>query len=279
MKEKNETAVTEKGVVVAGTQAVATYQEPFDDGFGELAPSDVRIPRLIIVQPQVKGMPEEAVGKLHINITGDFWDNLTVCPMKMVKTRICFPKEYDEENEPLCRSHDNKNPANDILNATPLCDSCELLPKAEGEKRAKYKCQYANWTTTDKGKSKPPQCQETYNYLLVDLESYMPMWGSFKSTAVSAAVKITSSLKILCQAKKVGMWGMQFDIATQKDKNGGNFYLPVLSSPVKVGEDHALSMAEIREQVKHIMPSDSAEQEAPDVSGAPPVKTEDPEEF
>lgn len=267
MPQTTEVATT------AGT-SVAIIQEPFDNGLGELEVGDLIIPRLSITQATTPDLAPENAGKFCINVTGDYLDKMTAVLIKLTKSRILFPEKYKRDNEPLCRSHDFKFPANDIKGATPMCDTCGLLDIAPGEKRAKHKCDYANW-----GKDgSAPRCQETWNFLLVDLESYMPMFFSLKSTALKPTRKIVSAISMISQAKRLPMWGMKFDMALDKTTNdSGTFYLPVFSGLSALDKDEAAIMADIRKQLANVDIKDSTE---PDMPDAPP-STEAPtdEEF
>lgn len=273
---KPNTAATEKigtEVIVAPTQAMTVANEPFDNGLGELDAGDLIIPRLSITQPTTPDIAAEHVGKFYVNVTGDFEERMTVAVIKLTKSRILFPEKYKRDNEPLCRSHDFKSPANDIQGATSMCDTCGLLPLAPGEKKAKHKCSYANWSAGNE----PPRCQEVWNLLIVDLESYVPMWFSLKSTALKPTRKIVSAISMISNAKRIPMWALQFDMTLFKEVNdSGTFYIPVYSGLVALEKDDADNMTAIRQQLANVDVKDSTEQLAPD---APPAKPEESEEF
>ena len=257
---------------VESTTAIEGYHGPIETGLEELDAGDLIIPRLTITQPSTPDIDTANQGKFCINITGDFHDNMRVAMIKLSKSRILFPEKYKRDNEPLCRSHDFKVPANDIPGATPMCDTCGLLPLAPGEKNAKHKCAYANWGADNE----PPRCQEVWNSLIVDLESYMPMWFSLKSTALKPFRKIVSAISMISQAKKIPMWGMGFNMTLEKTVNdSGTFYVPAFSGLVALDKADAENMTAIRQQLAGVDIKDSAEPITPD---APPVE-EEVEEF
>jgi len=256
---------TETAVTVANTQAMATYQEPFDNGLGELDAGDLIIPRLSITQPTTPDIDAAQIGKFCVNITGDYQDAMRVVVIKLNKSRILFPDTYKRDNDPLCRSHDFKTPANDIQGATPMSTSCELLP---GEKK-KHVCPYANWTTNDKNETVPPKCQETWNLLIVDLDSYMPMWFSIKSTALKPLRKIVSAISMISNAKRLPMWHLGFDMSIEKvTNNSGTFYVPVFAGLAAIPADDALNMDAIRKQLVNVEIKDAVEPDRPE---APPA--------
>jgi len=268
------------GTEVATTNqntAMTEYQGPIETGLEEMDAGDLIIPRLTITQPTTPDIDAANQGKFCVNITGDFTDKMTVAMIKLNKSRILFPEKYKRDNDPLCRSHDFRTPASDIPNATPMCDSCGTLPLAPGEKKAKHKCPYANWTSDEKGKPVPPRCQEVWNSLIVDLESYMPMFFSLKSTALKPFRKIVSAISMISQAKKIPMWSMSFDMSLEKTVNdSGTFYVPSFAGLIALAKDDADNMTAIRAQLAGVDMRDSTE---PIMDDAPAPVQQEMEEF
>lgn len=259
---------TETAVATTTGTAPAVINEPFDNGLGELDASDLIIPRLTITQPTTPDINAENIGKFCINVTGDFNDTMRVVLIKLSKSRILFPKKYSRDNEPLCRSHNFQTPANDIDGATPMAEHCGLLA---GEKK-KHLCQYANWTVDEQGKQEAPRCQETWNLLIVDLENYMPMWFSVKSTGLKPLRKIVSAISMISNAKRLPMWNLGFDMAIEKTTNdSGTFYVPAFSGLSQLEADDSENMNAIRAQLVHVEVKDSAEK---DTQMEPPVQEE-----
>lgn len=265
-----ETATT--AVATSTGTAMATYNAPIETGLEDMDAGDLIIPRLTITQPSTPDIDAANQGKFCVNITGDFQEGMSVVMIKLSKSRVLFPEKYKRDNEPLCRSHDFKVPANDIAGATPMAESCGLLPLAPGEKKAKHICPYANWTVDEKNKPVPPRCQEVWNSLIVDLESYMPMFFSLKSTALKPFRKIVSAMSMISQAKKIPIWALKFDMSLYKDINeSGTFYVPIFSGLLPLGKEDADNMAAIRQQLSGVDMRDSAE---PITDDAPPVEQE-----
>lgn len=257
---------TETAVATTQGNAVATNQEPFDNGLGELDAGDLIIPRLSITQPTTPDIDAAQVGKFCVNITGDYQDAMRVVIIKLTKSRILFPEKYKRDNDPLCRSHDFSKPANDIPNQSPMAESCELMP---GEKK-KHFCTYANWTTDEKNNAVPPRCQETWNLLIVDIESYLPMWFSIKSTALKPLRKIVSAISMISAAKRLPMWHLGFDMTLEKVTNdSGTFYVPKFDGLTALPADDAVNMDAIRKQLVNVEIKDAVEPDAPE---PPPVQ-------
>ena len=250
-------------------KTVATYQEPFDNGLGELDAGDLIIPRMNITQPTTPDINADQVGKFCVNVTGDFSEKMNVAIIKLTKSRILFPAKYKRDNDPLCRSHNFLVPADDIKDATPMCHTCETEP---GNPK-KHVCAYANWGADNT----PPQCQEVWNLLIVDTDSYMPMFFSLKSTALKPLRKIVSAISMISRAKRMAMWELQFEMTLKKEVNdSGTFYIPVFSGLVPLGKDDAMNMTEIRKQLVNVDVKDMSE-----VTDDAPAKQETPvdEEF
>lgn len=260
MTKATTAAATTELATTNGT-AVAAYQEPFDNGLGELSASDLIIPRLTITQPTTPEILPEQVGKLCVNVTGDFQDTMRVSIVKLGKSRILFPEKYKRDNDPLCRSHDFFTPADDIEGAKPMAESCGLK---DGSKI--HICSYANWGAGNE----PPRCQETWNLLIVDIDAYMPMWFSVKSTGLKPLRKIVSAISMISNAKRVPMWGMGLTLTLEKITNdSGTFYSPVFSGLSILDESDTENMKDIRSQLVNVNIKDAAESEAPEAPVAP----------
>ena len=223
------------------TEEVATTVEPKDlvekaqadqiqeTGLEAMDQGDLIIPRLSITQPSSPDVDLENKGKLFVNLTGDFLESMSCVLIRLTKSRILFPKPYDPDNEPLCRSHDFLFPANDIPGSDPMCDNCQLTPGTD-PKKGIHDCMYANWTKGPKDKSVAPMCNEVWNMLICDLDSYMPMLFSVKSTSLTNARKICSAINMIAKAKNIPMWNLKFTMGVEKNKNG-EWYNPAFSSP------------------------------------------------
>jgi len=243
-----------KEVTVAEAKEIATQDNHFDDGLGALDQGDLIIPRLNIVQKTTPDADPESIGKLAINITGDATEEMKVVLIKFSKSRVLFPEKYSKDNEPLCRSHDFLFPANDIEGAEPMNDNCQLIP---GDKK-KRACEYANWGA----KNEPPRCQEVWNMLIVDLENYMPMWLSLKSTALAPIRKMVSSISMISRAKRIPMWGMKFDIKVKfNESDSGDYYTPIFSGLSLLDADDAENMGLIRGELVDVDIKDLVEPE------------------
>lgn len=230
-----------KDVAVAEERLPVAAPDHFDDGLGELDSSDLIIPRLIVAQAN-SPVPEDAKGLLYCEVTGDAHEEMRLAVIKLTKSRILFPEKYSKGNEPLCRSYDFKSPADDIEGTKPMCDTCELLP---GDKK-KHKCEYANWGSG----STPPRCNEVWNLLVVDLESYLPMWFSLKSTALKPVRKIISAAKMRSAAKRIPVWGFAFDVIVEtRQGDSGDSYVPAFSNLVELDPHDRANMDIIRDQL------------------------------
>ena len=240
-----------KELVLAEEKAVATSEEQFDSGLGEMDESDFIIPRLNIAQPTTIDVDPADIGKLLLNLTGDCKNEMRVAIFRRTKSRSLFPEVYDPENKPLCRSYDSKVPAGDIEGAEPMCETCA---KVEGDKD-KFVCPYANWGA-DKT---PPRCQESLDFLLIDLDTYIPMFFSCRSTATKAARKVVSTLNILTAAHKAKAFAFSVTLGTEKYKNGPT-YIPTFSKPHLLEPDEIEILAGIWETLKTATVKDTTDE-------------------
>lgn len=247
----------EVATVEKTTTALAT-NEPFDDGLEALGQGDLIIPRLTIGQPQTDGILEEHKGMLLVNVTGEAASELKLVAIKLSKSRIMFPAKYKKDNDPLCRSHDFIVPADDIEGAEAMSEKCET-------------CKYSKWS-----KNEAPPCNEVWNFLVIDTESYMPMWFSVKSTGIKGAKRLVSALKLMSQAKRLPLWGFGFVLSTQLQDDGNPYYIPVFSKPAALDSDELESMNMIRDQMQNADVKDSSE---PVENAEPPFEDKEDEPF
>jgi len=223
--ETKEVATTEEAGLPADTN--------FDDGLGELDSSDLIIPRLVVAQDNSVDVPDEAKGTLYCDVTGDSHTEMNLAIIKFAKSRILFPEKYKKGNDPLCRSHDFITPADDIDDAMPMSDNCA-------------DCDYSKWS---KGNT-PPSCNECWNLLVVDLDSYLPAWFTLKSTALKTGRKLISALKMRSSAQKIPVWGFSFSAAVEERVgDSGNSYIPTFSGITVLDGDDRENMNLIRQQL------------------------------
>lgn len=264
------TTETTTAVATKEETAVAVNQEPFETGLEELDTSDLIIPRLNITQPTTPDIEDDQRGKFAVNVTGDYHDTMRVALIKLSKSRILFPEKYNRDNEPLCRSYNFKTPDEKI--ESPMAEHCGLIP---GEKK-KHLCEYANWGVDGSA----PRCQETWDLLIVDLDSYIPMWFSLKSTALKPLRKIVSAISMMSNAKKVPMWRFGFDMSLEKVTNSsGTFYVPVFSGLKAIDTSDAENMDLIRGQLVNVSIRDAAGDVVDDAPGAAKEKKEPLKKF
>jgi hypothetical protein len=263
----------EKNLVT--NQASGPIQET---GLEAMDQGDLIIPRLSITQPTSPDVEPENKGKLFNNLTSDYFDTMNCVLIRLTKSRILFPVPYDVDNEPLCRSHDFLSPANDIPDATPMCDTCQLTPDTDPRKGI-HDCDYANWSAGPKGKNMPPRCNEVWDMLICDLDSYMPMLFSVKSTSLTNAKKICSAINMIAKAKNIPMWHMRFLLAVEKNKNG-EWFNPSFSSPKMIDDqEEKANMNLIRSSMVNLNLNDYSEPLKDDAAENSAGSSQDDEKF
>lgn len=255
---------TENAVAPVEEHAVAPVQEPFDDGLGDMTEEDLIIPRLSINQPTTTGIEPADIGKLMVNLTGECNESMRIAIFTRNKSRTLFPEEYAADNKPLCRSFDNIKPAQ-IEGQEPMCDTCEKIP---GE-RNKYHCPYANWGADNT----PPRCQESIDLLIIDLDTYVPMYFSCRSTAFKPAKKILSALKLMAGAKRVMGCAFGITLSTEKFKETAA-YIPVFGKPTMLDPDEIETLAGIYETLKGVTSAEDMS-DSSQVDQAKPEEKED----
>jgi len=210
--------------------------DDFDDGLSALSNDDIIIPRLVVAQDKTD-CADEHKGKLYCDVTGDSYDEMEMVVLRMTKSRVCFPETFNKEDGPICRSHDAVVPADDIDGEEPMADNCA-------------ECEYSKWGKDKKGRRVAPRCKEVWNLLVVNMETYTPMWFSLKSTALAPARKILSALKIQSQAKRVPACCFKFTATTDiRNGDSGDSYIPRFHGIRMLDRFEAENMLAIRDSL------------------------------
>ena len=246
MAKKTEVAETTEKPVKEETSLAVQAAEPFDDGLGELSADDLIIPRIVVGQAQSQ-IPDEAKGTLYCEVTGDMKSEMTMVIIKMSKSRVLFPGKFSRNSKPLCKSSNFIIP-DEIEDSEPMAVTCA-------------ECKEAKWGTN----RTPPRCNETWNLLVIDLESYTPAWFSLKSTMLKPVRKILSALKMRATAKRIPVWGFSFKVAIDvRSGTGGDSFVPVFSNIKELDEADTGNMSTVRQQLagEQITPEDYERDEA-----------------
>ena len=234
-KEEITTTATTKEMETSSGLAPPPAVIPFDDGMGEITQDDLIIPRLKVGQSQSLG---DVAGKLFIDVSGDVADEMELVLLKIHKSRVLFPEKFSRDSEPLCRSQDFIVPEDLGEGIEPMAASCA-------------DCPYGKWTkgATPK-KNTPPRCSEVWNFLVLDYESFMPVWFSLKSTALKPARKIVSMLKLRGTARMIPAWGFKFKANVEvRSGDSGESYLPVFSELTELDPEDRKNMDLIHNQL------------------------------
>ena len=257
-----------KDVVVANSSVDSNV----DDFLAQEAQEDAGveyIPALTIVQ---KG---EDSGKLFSKELAMTWDEIDATLIKITDSRVLWPAEYDEDNQPLCRSQDGIRPSCDIKKE-PEDDDSEMLEPMNDDCES---CSYSKWTKNKKGGPEAPRCRAVRNLLIVDLESNIPFFLSLSSTALTPLkAQLEKPLKfrkmaLSAQRCKAGLPAahncmFKFTIGTSIRKSSkGDSYIPKFTNI----EAHDQDMQDFMIQVAYQLRSFSSKniKEAGDTGNQP----------
>ena len=174
--------------------------------------------------------------------------------LRKSKSRVMWPEEYNADNKMLCASDDG---------ITPITDHDDFKPKAKTCKA----CAYGSWKRTKKnGKTinTPPACGEIADMILLNMDTFMPVVYSVKSTALGATnqglLKILRKRKkaLTIQRKRAGLppalWSaFAFEIGSELKKSPkGSAYIPTYSNIVELDDAQKDAMASAVESVQDI---------------------------
>lgn len=266
-------------LTTAPGNAMATYQEPFETGLEAMDSGDSIIPRLTIVQPNKLDVTPETEGKMHISVLNEHREKMTLVLFGFAKSRCKMPDDFDRNSKPQCKSSNFITPDSDIEN--PLCDKCGLVPLEPGQNKRdqRHYCEYANFRKNDQGKTIAPKCKESWDMLVLDAETYMPMFWSARSTALAPTKRLTNAIKMIGLAKRIPAWGFKFDVSIKQDPDTskGRFFIPDISAPSILSQEEF----EVMNSIKAALGTVSAQADfSADSNDAPPhAQQQDDEQF
>ncbi len=231
--------------------------ETTDDFLTQEATKDDGIDYIPVIKTIQKG---ENSGKLFSEELAMVWDDITFCLVKITDSRVMWPEDYDEDNQPICRSHNGIVPACDIKE-DPEDDNSTLLP-GMSKKCGADNCPYAKWTKGKKGGSEAPRCKAIRDLLVLDLESNIPFYLSLSSTALtpfkSQLEKPLSFRKMALTAtrSKAGLppahsCMFSFKIATDlRLSKKGDSYIPVFSDITELDDEVKEFTVQVSQQLQ-----------------------------
>lgn len=187
-----------------GHQEVIAAPEKTPDNFvipgmEHVPPSELRIPRLQLVQAQSRMADKDGhEGEWFNTVTGEYLRNPELLIIGTAKGRIMFPREYQADNKPLCGSDDGAFPRQEYVGLTiksvgtdelgdPYVRSVVIPPECD-------KCPFSQWGPNNE----PPECNAVATFAGVDADG-LPMLFQLRSSGM----KNVPSLKTLLVANGI----------------------------------------------------------------------------
>lgn len=199
--------------------ALTLAQRPV--GFEDFQLRDLIVPDLKVGQGQSRVTDAEVAGKLYSSIDHtERHDKMRVVFLAFRHGQVMFAKKGDGkpdfEAPTPCRSNDGKFPAKDI--EAPISQQCR-------DEFGEPVCSAAKWT------DKKPACAETYNLVIVDVNTGMPYRFSMKGESVTTAKRLLSSLLFRADKNKLSIYDFEADLGlTKLTGNDGAYYAPVFGN-------------------------------------------------
>ena len=220
----------------AALPAVAPEPAPIsDDGLELLGADDMVIPRLKLKQPMTQNADPVEEGRYFTSTDIDegrevfTFSVFRVTPRYEAKLAIDEEKrwsqierlerqvgrslEIGDKDFHVCASDDRRLP-----NATirvPLSPSCET-------------CSMRTWQKV--GKSNVRTCNEVYDFAIVDLDEMQPMLWTMRGSAVKAAKRLNTALKMASRRYGKGAHGVYFEARSERrEGKAGHYYVPTFS--------------------------------------------------
>lgn len=227
----NKTGDVNVSVATQGSNLPAVPEDEEDfTGLEDFSDDDFRTPRLKI------GHKGPIAQKFVNTLTQETYDFLDVVILCMVKGRIKWNTEVEDDAIPQCKSVDHKIgfptlEAKDPDNLFPWADSNyepeDMQADAEGRAHLTCSgCQFKEWQR--KGtKNKPPPCNEQHNYAVMLVDTGETFILTLQKSGLSASTRYAASFK----QRKVGLFTKITRISLKGESRAGNEYsVPVFAS-------------------------------------------------
>jgi hypothetical protein len=230
---------------------LAEYASEQAEGFEEVRPSDVKVPRIAVAQAMTPQLNEDDAkfistlkrGHFFNTATGeDYGETILFVPLLKFGNRILF-EDIDKGGGLLCRSNDMK--------------------QGEGDPGGECaKCEYARFGTARGGKGKGTACNEFYNFPVlivrdgkINADSIAVL--SMKSSHIEAAQKLLGlAMNRRLNGSRAPMWSGVYSATSKLKKfTAGSSHVIVIDNAgwiskenTKIAHDSYQFMHELREQ-------------------------------
>jgi len=179
--------------------------------------------QLKLVQPTTTSDVGEAkAGQIFDSLTQRVLNEIILVPLRVSTARAFFPKDSGLKS-PTCKSDDGIVPAPYVeFKQASTCGACKN----------------SKWGPRINGKATKPQCGEQFRMLVLDKETTMPYYITFKGTGFGAAkdylelVKATQGM-LRNQGKAYNLRDFYFTLTLDGPRPStlGKFWVPKFSNP------------------------------------------------
>lgn len=188
-------------------------------GFEDQDRDDLIIPRRAIVQKDNTVTGAKA-GTFSSSISTETVNQIIAVAFSYKKTMLMFPKPFNKDSEPLCKSSNGRTP--DLVDfpnpPSPVC----IRLKSDGHRD--HVCPMSQFGADGKA----PACQLYYNFLMCDIENASSFMISFHGMAIKPIKQFITSLSEKSRAFRLPMHSFRFKMSIKLvSNNAGNAYVPV----------------------------------------------------
>lgn len=200
-------------------------------GFEDQDRDDMIIPRRAITQKDnaVTGVKSGLFSSTISNETTQF---INAVAFSYKKSMIMFPKPFNKDSDPICKSSNGKTPdLQDFPNPPSLV--CMRL-KQDG--RREHVCPKSQFGPNNEA----PDCQLYYNFLMCDTDRTESFLVSFHGMAISEVKKFITAISEKSRAFKLPMHSFKFRMSIKLASTAnGNSYVPVFEQLVPLADPFA----------------------------------------
>lgn len=207
--------------LVHQTGALTAFQ-PLDEydvvgGTEDLDRSDLQFPQLKLTQPTSKKIPDflKHGGEWFNDLSQTFSNPALIVPVRLGKGRSCFPRDYNEDNEPLCRSDDSLQPRKEFIGITVVDPKLNI---AHAIAETCEQCPLAQFGASNQA----PMCSKSFTYYALDAATAQPFVVRFSRSAMAAAKRFNTLMQTDGRRKMILLGSML------KSDTKGTYFVPVI---------------------------------------------------
>lgn len=239
-----------------------------DDGMTGLEDFDVSTDA---VMPRIRIIGKEAV--FEDNLTGEKHESISVILLGLVKQRILWDTEVEENAAPMCKSLDFANglPGKDFPTKSSGFDADTVAAAVEGGTLPCASCNLKEWGTNPRGST--PWCSEQHTYpLLMEQGIGSEIWQPAILTLQRSGIKASKAYVTGFARSRTPLYTAKTTISLQAQKRGSvDYAVPVIVRSGSTEQDAWPEYAQTYRNIRSFLTTPRVAEDEGDEPGTGPA--------